>query len=432
MGQTGLCRTEASQVDAGGELLLTGPPCIIAGPGLEDTAEALRKKMGCAGSPSVDWSSFPSGDPNVRFRWQDVQGQHVIFLFDTVDRERLFDQLSLLQQLQGFALPDSDDAPNKWKTYAQEGRYAWGRAHRVTVVIPWYRPCQMERTSRWEPQSGAPWTNSVPEGRWLDVPTARTLATLMAAEAPAPPGAGPAIALDSRPIVPLWRPPLSLFFVELHEEEPVRSAVPSKVNIRTERFVPFFLDVFKERKNFPGIDQLFVLFPDHGAFSRYKGSVEDRLGLAADHILYINKTRVGDQIKQEQKLNYELSEGGTGEKTFFDKGSHVLVIDDFTNSGSTLFGAVTLVRSLLRSSGGLMGLSEKEQIEGLPVSIFVSHLVAAYTPETVTKIRKKLAALGPTCKLYTTDSIPLTTKILEDDRQAEVLPLADFFLEYLR
>ncbi|CAE7571417.1 unnamed protein product [Symbiodinium microadriaticum] len=116
--------------------------------------------------------------------------------------------------------------------------------------------------------------------------------------------------------------------------------------------------------NFPGIDQLFVLFPDHGAFSRYKGSVEDRLGLAADHILYINKTRVGDQIKQEQKLNYELSEGGTGEKTFFDKGSHVLVIDDFTNSGSTLFGAVTLVRSLLRSSGGLMGLSEKEQIEG--------------------------------------------------------------------
>jgi len=79
-----------------------------------------------------------------------------------------------------------------------------------------------------------------------------------------------------------------------------------------------------------------------------------------------------------------------------------------------------------------MGLSEKEQIEGLPVSIFVSHLVAAYTPETVTKIRKKLAALGPTCKLYTTDSIPLTTKILEDDRQAEVLPLADFFLEYLR
>lgn len=32
----------------------------------------------------------------------------------------------------------------------QEGRYAWGRAHRITVVIPWYRPCQMERTSRWE------------------------------------------------------------------------------------------------------------------------------------------------------------------------------------------------------------------------------------------------------------------------------------------
>lgn len=23
---------------------------------------------------SVDWDSFPSGDPNIRFRWQDVQG----------------------------------------------------------------------------------------------------------------------------------------------------------------------------------------------------------------------------------------------------------------------------------------------------------------------------------------------------------------------
>ncbi|CAK8998034.1 Hypothetical protein SCF082_LOCUS5458 [Durusdinium trenchii] len=176
---------------------------------------------------SVDWDSFPSGDPNIRFRWQDVQGptgQHVVFLFDTVDRSRLFEQLALLQQLQGFPLPDADDSPRKWKTYAQEGRYAWGRAHRITVVIPWYRPCQMERTSRWEAPGRMHRVGGVPEGRWLDIPFAQSLAALLSAPAPQPPGKGPALAwlgggnrLDSRPLVPLWRPPVTLFFVELHE-----------------------------------------------------------------------------------------------------------------------------------------------------------------------------------------------------------------------
>ena len=88
-------------------------------------------------------------------------GQHVIFLFDTVDRPRLFEQLALLHQLQGFCLPDPDDSPRKWKSYAAEGRYTWGRAHRVTVVLPWYRPCQMERTCRWEAPQGN-WTNTAP------------------------------------------------------------------------------------------------------------------------------------------------------------------------------------------------------------------------------------------------------------------------------
>jgi len=219
--------------------------------------------------------------------------------------------------------------------------------------------------------------------------------------------------------------------VELHEEDPVRSAISiPRISIRTERFVPFFLDGFKDRSLYPGAENLFVLFPDHGAYDRYKSSVEARLELAEDHILYINKTRVGSAIKQEQKLHYQLPSGSSGEKTSFQKGNHVLIIDDFTNSGSTLFGAVSLVRSLLRSDG--KAVSEQEQMDGLPVSIFVSHLVAAYDADTVSKIRSKLAALGATCRLFTTDSIPLTTKLLADEPQAEVLPLADFFMEYLR
>ena len=79
----------------------------------------------------------------------------------------------------------------------------------------------------------------MPEGRWLDIPFAQSLAALLAAEPPSPPGPGPSLALDSRPIAPLWRPPVTLFFVELHEEEPLKKALQeTRVHTRMERFVP--------------------------------------------------------------------------------------------------------------------------------------------------------------------------------------------------
>lgn len=431
--QATLCRSECAAADVSTELLESGPPLIIAAPGLEKMGKDLAKKLGSASQDiaAVDWDSFPSGDPNIRFRWQDVQGQHVVFLFDTVDRSKLFEQLALLQQLQGFPLPDSDDSPRKWKTYAQEGRYTWSRAHRITVVLPWYRPCQMERTSRWEALEDGAWTNGAPEGRWLDIPFAQSLAALLAAPAPNPPGKGPALAFDSRPLEPLWRPPVTLFFVELHEEAPVRSAVAgSTVAIRMERFVPFFLSKFGDQKSYPGRAQLFVLFPDHGAYLRYFASVKEVLRLEDDHILYINKTRVGDKIKQEQKLYYQKPSGEADQRSHFKRGQHVLIIDDFTNSGSTLFGAVSLVRSLLTSESG-QALTAEEQKEALPVSIFVSHLVAGYQESTVAKIRQKLHDLG-SCRFYTTDSIPSTTQHLADEPQAEVLSIADFLIHHVR
>merc|ERR1719420_2134083 len=151
-------------------------PMVIASPGLEKLAAAMRKRLGSeefpeSAGPTISLERFKSDDPNVRFHWQRVVGRKVLFLFDTVDQSRLFEQLALLQALQGFAVPDGDDKKNKWKTYVESGSYSWGRASHVTVVIPWYRPCQMERMSRWQLIDGQ-WQNDDANGMWLDVPSA--------------------------------------------------------------------------------------------------------------------------------------------------------------------------------------------------------------------------------------------------------------------
>merc|ERR1719162_1364705 len=115
---------------------------------------------------------------------------------------------------------------------------------------------------------------------------------------------------------PLWRPPLELLFVELHEEKPVHHCV-SDLNtvIRMERYVPYFLDKYKSKRDYPGKAHMFVLFPDHGAYDRYSRSVIDVLKLDFDHILFINKTRVGESTEIEQKLFFEQMDGSKpGEK----------------------------------------------------------------------------------------------------------------------
>jgi len=162
---------------------------------------------------------------------------------------------------------------------------------------------------------------------------------------------------------------------------------------------------------------MYVLFPDHGAFDRYSSAVTDRLSLDHDHILFIQKTRVGEKITQEQKLFFENAKGEPlGEKHSFVSTDHVLIIDDFTNSGGTLFGAVNLCNKMCES--------------GCPqVAIFVSHLVATYDPKQVEAIKEKLHDMGPTCKLFTTNSIPLTTELLKDSPQVEVADLSYFIAD---
>jgi len=345
-----------------------------------------------------------------------VVGRKIIFLFDTVDQSRLFEQLALLQALQGFAVPDGDDKGSKWKTYVDQGKYSWGRASHITVVLPWYRPCQMERTSRWSLSDGK-WTNGDPEGQWLDVPTAQYLARLLSTPGSVPPLPGPADCLDGMPLCPLWRPPMELLFVELHEERPIEHSVSDLgATIRMERFVPYFLDKYKGSSKYVGKTHSFVLFPDFGAHTRYVHSVVDRLKLDADHILYIKKTRVGDSIGQEQKLFYETgTPGQSGEKTSFVEGDDILIIDDFTNSGSTLFGAVALAQKMASVPIG--------------VTIYVSHLVATYDTKAVEVIKEKVKALGPDCRFVTTNTIPHTTELLKNTPQFQVYDISDFIAE---
>jgi len=402
----------------------TKPVVIAGGQSLKELAESLSAALGCekytdSEGPTISLERFKSGDPNMRYNWQRLVGRRIIFLFDTVDQSVLFEQLSLLQAFQGFAIPDPEDKHTKWKTYSARGKYTWGRASHITVVLPWYRPCQMERTSRWSLKDGK-WTNGDPLGQYLDVPTAQYMARLLATPGSVPPLPGPTAAEDDMPINPLWRPPLELLFIELHEEAPIRHSVSDLgATIRMERFVPFFLEKFKSQSSYPGKQHVYVLFPDRGAYIRYQEAVLSVLELPADHILYIEKTRVGDSIEQVQTLFFEKSEGERGTKDSFAAATdHVLIIDDFTNSGSTLFGAVALCTSL---AGGAT----------LAVSIFVSHLVALYDAEVVKKLQEKLHSLGPKCRFITTNSVPVTTEVLKSDPQVEVLSIADFLANLL-
>jgi len=421
------------------DFVLADPPVVVASPGFAAMAAALRQRLGSREDDVVSWERFRSGDPNTRFRWRQLLGRRVVFIFDTSDQSRLFEQLSLLQALQGFPVPDGEDSRSQWKAYAASGRYAWGRAAEIVVVLPWYRPCQMERTSRWHrgedgdgggappPQARAPpsWSNTEPAGQWLDVPAAQTLVRLLATPGPPFPGPPPPLALDGQALEPLWRPPLELLFLELHEEAPVRRAASDLgVSVRAERLVPHLLAWLLRqpaaRRGDLGPSGTFVLFPDKGAYERYLAGAMRELGLAQEHVLWTNKRRTGARVEQGQQLLFRPT-ASTAEQELVHLGpdDHVLVIDDFTNSGSTLFGAARLVRSLPGAG------------EGLRISILVPHTVAAYDEGTLRGLLAALEGLGPRCRYVTTDTIPGSARLLRGHPQAEVVPVAEFLAEVL-
>jgi len=213
-----------------------------------------------------------------------------------------------------------------------------------------------------------------------------------------------------------------LLFVELHEEVPVSHSVSDLgATIRMERFVPYFLEKYKGMPKYPGKTNMFILFPDRGAFDRYSAAVDNVLKLDYDHVLYIKKTRVGEKTEAEPKLFYQ-GPSDLGNKELFDAKDHVLIIDDFTNSGGTLFNAVNLVRAMAKSSGDTA-------IEDMRVTIFVSHLVALYDRDVLNSLLKKLHDLGENVKFLTTNTIPSMTNLVKDDPQVEVLDISEFIAD---
>eukprot|EP00913_Durusdinium_trenchii_P031482 g29475.t1 len=209
------------------------------------------------------------------------------------------------------------------------------------------------------------------------------MARLLATPGSVPPLPGPNSSMDGMPLNPLWRPPLELLFVELHEEAPVaRSVSDLGATIRMERFVPYFLEKFKGKPTYPGKNNMYILFPDYGAYSRYATSVRERLKTENEKSTHFNGSKESVGTCRLEAIAIRHCQKGISMNSSMDMEDHILIIDDFTNSGGTLFGAVKLVKMY---AGG------SEQIN---VSIFVSHLVATYDPKTVEGLKEKLHELG--------------------------------------
>ena len=174
----------------------------------------------------------------------------------------------------------------------------------------------------------------------------------------------------------------------------------------------------------------FVVFPDGGAHKRFYTMVHTRLfaGLPYDHILWIKKTRVGADITQADGFNY-VDEAGA-ERAYaagtFPAGAHVILADDFTQSGSTLMGGARMIRA--RAGPGTR------------VSAYVSHFVAKYDRATVRAFSEKLHGAGsPLDHFYCTDSIPNVVRWLRDDcagrpgpSKVHVMPIAPLVAQWIK
>ena len=98
---------------------------------------------------------------------------------------------------------------SKWKKTIEKDKYSIQSAASLTIVIPWVRVCQMERTSRWtlrsneaKSEAGPEWWNGQADGKFVDVPTLSSFAAMLAAT----PCQGSTL-------------PRRLLFIDIHEYE---------------------------------------------------------------------------------------------------------------------------------------------------------------------------------------------------------------------
>ena len=88
--------------------------------------------------------------------------------------------------------------------------------------------------------------------------------------------------------------------------------------------------------------------------------------LPLNQILYLEKKRVGEHVEQSTVLQYKDERFEAQNAEPIAAGSHVIIADDFTNSGSTLFGGANVVRDSAEDGQGWT----------LTVEAYVTHFVA--------------------------------------------------------
>ena len=282
------------------------------------------------------WDAFPSGDPNIKVRIDTVRDKHVVLVMNH-DTMHLFEQMAVLLFLQRFNVPhaDAEYANGAWKRTISDGKYDECSVAGLTVIVPWYRHCQMERTSRWTLTDQNKWDNGKPDGEFLDVPTAQSFAAMLSS-LPIP-GHRPA-------------PPQQLLLIDIHEYDDLEITLDSSHRWANRKrpydfdrgtgtyfasaFEHFLKHVLHGRLTNGGSS--FVVFPDKGAHRRFYTMVRTALGgeIALSNILWIEKSRVGADIVQADHFLY-LDEQQAPQRTDakFPDGARVLIADDFTNSG---------------------------------------------------------------------------------------------------
>mmetsp|Transcript_50047 Transcript_50047/g.108450 ORF Transcript_50047/g.108450 Transcript_50047/m.108450 type:complete len:501 (+) Transcript_50047:197-1699(+) len=422
------------------------PRTIVYAPGLREMAMGLEERLGgceallCTSdedeslSPSLNsgvcWDSFPSGDPNVKLRIDAIRDRDVIFIMSH-RTEYLFEQLAVLQFLLRFNVPRplQSYADGKWKRSLPDGEYDECSVHSLTVVVPWYRFCQMERTCRWTVSSGK-WHNGKATGEYVDVPTAQSFASLLSSQ----PTSG------KRPL-----PPKQLLLLDIHEYEDLERTLDAS-NSWSNRSVAYdftlgggtyFSSAFRhflKRVLLPSLSSVsstFVVFPDHGAHRRFATMVQDCLpGIGAANVLWISKSRVGANITQEDGFQYSDARGTPHKMaSSFPHGSRVLIADDFTNSGSTLFGGADIIRRHAQGE--------------VHVSAYVTHFVAKYDTKTVEAFVNKLYSESERSldDFHCTDSVADVVATLAqrvkkhvangEPKRAHVMPLAAVIAEWI-
>ena len=401
----------------------------------EDMAKEIESKLKEKGKiaklltkEDIDFQDFKSGDPNIKVNYEKVNDKNIIFILNLEKNETIFPQLSLINWLRCFVIPNQEQSLidldenglKAWKATILRDEYTLGQARSLTIVIPWYRHCQSERTSRFSLVNGK-YTNLInPEGEFLDIPTAQTFAALLSSQANLPPTTRDSIIEKIRESkINIENFPQRVLLIDIHDDlaemfyppenpnpRPVIEHVldnfncwhndPSKVYDMTTGNGKYFCSVlnhFLKSKQLPSKTFDTVLFPDKGAFLRFKQIV---ISNGITDIYYIVKYREGETSKSGPYIYMSNDKELSPDKKLESR--HILIIDDFTNSGSTLFDAKEILDNYIKPETN--------------VSCWISHFVGNYA----TSIDNKLIAqirMNFT-KFYCSDSLPEMTKKLND------------------